>query len=205
MRPVSSTLLNKLKSKEYRPAILVEINISGASLYLTTWSDPIYFNNIMYDPRGMEVGAINYGTSSIVSGCTLDVDDVDRFLYSILGSNEAGDWLTTITLVVLDDAGEFIPGSSAVIFKGNTTEWSYIPGKTSIKLSSPLNKWAKVTTRLFSTSCNVKVFKSLQCGYIGAGSVCDRTYKQCKIYSNTVNFRGFRWLEDMADKRLEMD
>jgi hypothetical protein len=204
MRQIPSELLDKLKSEEYIPAIFLDMTVAGNFAKFTTWSQPIFFTNFLYQPRGMEVGSITYGAANIVSGCSIEVEDVDRYLYAILGSSAAEDWTFNLYLAVLDDVGNLVePNAYCTLFVGVVSEWSYVPGKISLRATSILSKWAKVTTRLFSTSCSVKVFKSEQCGYVGAGSICDRTYPQCKIYNNQINFRGFRWLEDMSDKRLD--
>lgn len=204
MRAISQALLNQLASKAHRPAYFVTFNIGGGTIRLTTWNTPLALANSLFTPRGMDISSIGYGSSSIANGCSLSVDDIDRTLYASLGQIGPGDWETSITLGVLDKNGVLLSGATSVIFRGFITEWTFSAGKMNIRLRSPFAKWARKTTRLFSTSCSVKVFKSSQCGYSGPEERCSRTFEQCELYNNTVNFQGFRWLEDLASRRIDL-
>ena len=206
MRTINPNLVNKLKSEEYIPVVLVKLTAGSGEARFTTWAERLQFDGATYFPRGMNISSISYGASSIVSGCTLQLDDVDRFVYASIGSLGPDEHPIDITLATLDQTTLAIPsGHHANIFSGWVSEWSYEPGKTSMKLSSIFSKWTRVTTRMFSTSCSVKVFKSPQCGYTGPGTECDRTYVTCDGYANTLNYRGFRWLEDMEDRRFSTE
>lgn len=206
MRHINPELIEKFESQEYIPVILIDIIIEedeNRSLRFTSWSDIVKYEDNIYRPRGMNVGTVSYGLSTIVSSFTLRLDDVDRAVYATIGGKGPTEWPMVVTLVVLDDVGQPITDANVVLFNGYVTEWSYQPGSVSFKVSSILRKWTKVTTRLFSPSCTVKVFKSPQCGYVGSENVCDRTYNQCDMYNNTLNFRGFRYLPEMRNRKIE--
>lgn len=204
MRTINTELLDQLKSSEYRPAILVILHVGGTTKRFTTWSDDIWFDSNHYYPRGMRVGTISYGSSNIVSSVSLDFDDVNRELLILLGEVGVDDYPITIMLVVLDEHGEIIPDGTATIFSGTFSQWTYRPKNVSIKAVSIFSKFNRTTTRVFSSSCTIKVFKSSQCNYSGSETICDRTYAQCSAFGNTDNFQGFRWLPDLLNKRLDI-
>jgi hypothetical protein len=203
MRIIDPNLLQQLGAEVYRPANLVTTDINGTFLRFTSWSSQIGYDSEIYTPRGMNIGSIGYGSANIANGCSLDIDDIDRTFYAMLGSSGAKNWEVVIKLVVLNEYGT-VYGGASTIFRGYISAWSFSSGKMTMKLRSPFVKWSRTTTRLFSTSCAVKVFKSVQCGYSGSESTCARTYKQCGLYNNQVNFQGFRWLEDLASRRIDV-
>jgi len=204
MRTISIELLDKLKSSEYRLAILVSLEVVGTVKRFTTWSDDLWLNNEQYYPRGMRVGAISYGSANIVSSVSLEFDDVNRELLVLLGEVGVGDYPITITMAALDEYGNIITNGSSVIFSGTFSQWTYRPKSLSIKAVSIFSKFNRTTTRVFSSSCTIKVFKGSQCNYGGAETICDRTYSQCDAFGNIANFQGFRWLPDLLNKRLDL-
>ena len=44
--------------------------------------------------------------------------------------------------------------------------------------------------RFRKNTCRFK-FKSTECGYVGAGTTCDKTLSACRGYANTLRFGGF--------------
>lgn len=204
MRTISTELLDKLKSSEYRLAILVSLDVQSTFKRYTTWSDDQWFSGYRYFPRGMKLGSISYGSASIVSGVTVDFDDVNRELLVLLGEVGVGDYPIEIYMVALDNFGSPILDGDALIFSGTFSQWDYRPKTVSIKAVSIFSKFNRVTPRGFSSSCAIKVFKGSQCNYSGAGIVCDRSYTQCDAYGNTANFQGFRWLPSLANTRLDI-
>lgn len=204
MRTINAELLNKLRSSEYRVAILVVLQVGGSTKRYTTWSDDIWLDGERYYPRGMRVGTISYGSANIVSSVSLDFDDVNRELLILLGEVGVGDYPITIMMAALDEHGEVVTNGEATIFSGTFSQWTYRPKNVSIKAVSIFSKFNRTTTRVFSSSCSIKVFKGSQCNYAGAETICDRTYTQCDAFGNTENFQGFRWLPDLLNKRLDI-
>lgn len=204
MRSINTELLDKLRSSEYRIAILISLDVLSTFKRFSTWSDDIWFDNNRYFPRGIRLGSISYGSSSIVSGVTIDFDDVNRELLVLLGEVGVGDYPVEITMVALDSHGVPILNGDALIFSGTFSQWDYRPKTVSIKAVSIFSKFNRVTPRGFSSSCSIKVFKGNQCNYVGAGTVCDRSYTQCTAYGNTANFQGFRWLPSLVNTRLDI-
>lgn len=201
MRPINATLLANLKQEEYIPAILLTIDVTGVgTFYLTTWSEQIYLNGITYVPRGMTFDSIRYGTASVVDSVNLRVDDVDRALYAAFADRGSEPFPSDIKLVVLNKVGDVLASSS--IFIGNVSEWMYSPGVMKFRVASVLEQWASIPTSTYSGSCRWKVFKGTECKYTGGKLDCDRTYTQCKEYSNWNNFGGFRWLQSLVGKTV---
>ena len=198
MRNINQTLLDKLASEEYRPAMLLKIEADPETVYYTTWDYGIAHSGEVYLPRGFHFNTIKYGASSVVDNMTIKIDDVDREIYALLYESSIQTPPATLTLVVLDADGEELAATD--LFIGTISEWSYEPGTITFKISSVFVQWANVTTSTFSGSCRWKVFKGDECKYVGTEEVCDRTYKACESFSNTDNFGGFRWIQSLEDK-----
>lgn len=198
MRNIDQNLLDSLSSEEYRPCILLFLTDIEQELRYTTWDYPVSYNSQVFNPRGMEIGSIKYGTSSVVESVSAKIDDVDRTMYSFLTSPTYGIAGATVSIAVLDNYGQLIGASD--VFSGEVSEWSYSPANASLRISSIFVQWSTVTTKVFSGSCRWSMFKGVECKYTGVGRSCDRTYKQCEEYSNTDNFGGFRWIHSLEDK-----
>jgi hypothetical protein len=48
----------------------------------------------------------------------------------------------------------------------------------------------------------VPAFKDDYCGYGGAATFCNRSYRRCKDLGNEANFHGHRFLPAMMKKKL---
>jgi len=204
MKSLSLALKTELASTEYIAGVLVDINIGSHFCYYTSWSAPICYNSIMYVPRGMQVNDIVRSDTNILETASIEMDDVDRALYTILSEIGQGEFPVTFTLVILDSLSKV--SLSLVVFNGVIDDWDYRPGSMSLSIVDIIFvQWAQETTALFSRNCRYKQFKDVNyCQYSGTASVCDRTYETCKGYNNEANFGGYRWLPSMINKKLEV-
>lgn len=199
MRNINSTVLANLRSEEYAPAILLNIDVTDIGIfYLTSWSQMVSYGGHSYYPRGMRFDSIRYGSYTIVDSVNLTVDDVDRALYAAFAERGSEPFPTNVILVVLNSVGQIL--GATTIFTGTVSEWNYQPGNMKFKVASVLEQWSRVSTSLFSGSCRWKIFKGTECQYSGPESECDRTYSQCDEYGNTSNYGGFRWIQSLEGK-----
>ena len=203
MKNIIPALRAALESETYAQALLLYINVYADTFLFTTWDEVLVFDGSLYTPRGMAVQSINYSSANIVNNVTMEIDDVDRALLSVLGDVDAGVFPVKITYCVISLVDRSILGN-VVVFTGNVGHWEYVPGKVKITAASIFEQWGRVTTSKFSGSCRWRVFRGEECKYSGPGIRCDRTYDQCVSYSNEINFGGFRWLPSMVNKRLSI-
>jgi hypothetical protein len=204
LKDLPVALTDQLKSTEYRPAILVEINTHLDRYLYTTWSQPILFDEEMYLPRGMAMETISYSDAVVVDNVSINLDDTDRTLYGGFSSLVAGDYHVEITLVVLNEASKII--SDMVGFVGFLDEWNYEPGRLKLVAKSIFARWARETTTKFSSSCRWRVFNGPECQVPdpSIGTQCDRTYTTCsETYHNQDHFGGFRWLPSLLNKTID--
>lgn len=200
MKILDPALKAELESQEYIQTILLETIIRTTTLRYTSWSQAVLLEEYLYEAHGMRVKNIGYSSANIVDSVSVDLDDVDRTIFSLFGDDAIGDFPFKLRLAVLDHYGKVI--GSVVVFTGSITQWDYVPGKISVVAASIFQQWNRMTTSKFSGSCRWRVFKGIECRYSGSGLSCDRTYSQCVAYNNDVNYGGFRWLPSMVNKRL---
>jgi hypothetical protein len=201
MRFLPPAFYNEIIQQEFTEAILLSIELVESTLNITTWNSPISYDSIIYYPRAFKISPVNYGDAKIVSDVNVDIDDADRGLFSSFGQYDAAAYPFKLTWVVLNEFGLAV--SALVIFVGVTDHWEYKPGGLSFVAVSVLNQWTRETTSRFSESCRWRIFKGIECKYVGSGTTCDRTFDQCKAYGNEDNFGGQRWLPGMINKKLE--
>lgn len=201
MRYIPAVFDNEIRKQEYSQALLISIEIAGSALNFTTWNVPILHNSSLYFPRAFKIGPVSYSDTKIVSDVNVDIDDVDRGLFASFGENDAAKYPFELTWVVVDKFSREV--SSLVIFVGYTDQWNYEPGKLSLVAVSFLNQWTRETTSRYSGSCRWRIFKGIECKYVGPATTCDRTYDQCEVFGNQDNFGGFRWLPSMINKKIE--
>ena len=202
MKILDPSFLSEIESENYRPASLLDMDLPGYYFRMTDWDTKIVFGGEFYHPRGMRIGNISYGETNIVSALSVQLDDVDRSLYESLGEVGVGSYPIKLRIAMLSEVGEVV--GSLVVFSGYLSQWDYSPGSFRMKVTSIFEQWGRVTTARFSGSCRWKIFKGVECQYVGVETECDRTYTTCELYGNTVNYGGFKWLPSMVNKRIEL-
>lgn len=168
---------------------------------------PTYVPGALYTPRGFSIGAIQYSSSKIVDSVEVDISnlsDEESLSPVFIGGNPVGsDFL--VRLVVLDinyrPIGD-IEDPSVLLFKGLIDRWELDEEHIAITVASLFTDWSQTTLSRHPPSCRWKIFKGLECRYLGVGDTCDRSYAQCTAYSNTDHFGGFRWLPSIEEKEI---
>lgn len=201
MRSLPAAFKSALESQEYIQAELITMTVVETTINITSWNSPILYDSVIYLPRGFDPHPIEYGSSTIVNDLVLDIDDTDRGMWESLGEHDSGEYPVTYRWVVLDSIGKVL--ASIIIFSGTIDHWDYEPGRMSVMVASIFNRWAQETSALYSESCRWKIFKGVECKYIGGDTTCDRTYDMCdKRYGNKDNFGGYRWLPSLVNKKI---
>ncbi len=207
MRILPPAFKTELESQEFVQAILISMDIVETTLNITSWTAPIVYDSIIYRPRGLKLSPLNYSSATIVDNLSVEIDDTDRGIYTALGEHDSGEYPITFRWIVLDSLGKIL--ASLIIFSGTIDQWDYEPGKVTIIAASIFNRWSQGTLSRYSESCRWKVFKGVECKYVGDEPTCSRTYDFCsnlKVVGsetgNSDNFGGFRWTAGLVNKKL---
>lgn len=199
MREIPQALLDEFKKGYYRPATLIDI---AGDMFITDWASPLYYQGDIYYPRGMRRGPIRSGSSNVVDSFSFELDDVNREAFKEISEKNPAGISYSQHLIVMDRDQQILSGTT--IYTGFLDSWDYTPSTMKITIVSIFVQWNRETTKYFSSSCRWQLFKGIECKYDGQAIVCDRSYGQCKSYSNSDNFGGFRWLPTLVDKRLRL-
>ncbi len=179
------------------------MTIDGVDYLRTDCDIPLYLGGRRYSRLGFRYDSASYSTGNIVDKCMVEVDTVDQVLVEafVSGSPRGGD--IGLQLVLLDDDLSIVGDTAFVLFSGEIDSYVLDPDvKISIEMTNIFTRWNQRTLALHSPSCRWKVFKGVECQYVGSETKCDRTYAQCTAYANTDNFGGFRWLPSIEDAVL---
>lgn len=198
MRTINSQIISELQSGSYIPFVLVHISLDGTDFYFTDCDIPIPESGNLYQPRGMEMGEIDYSLGTIVDSATITIDNTDDVLTSsFVGGTPQGNNMT-ISFVCLDSDYKVVVGAIEA-YPGEIDEWSLLEGKIEITIVHKLLRWNRITLNRHQSSCRF-IFKGAACSYSGGGSWCDGSYARCAALGNTANFGGFRWLPSIEQK-----
>lgn len=202
MRTVDQGLLDEIRAGAIRPFFLLNLTVEGQPFRYTDCDVPIYFGGDEFVPHPFAVESVNYSTAKIIDEATVEIDVLDQALtYYFVEYTPQGDPIG-LRMVLLDDSFSVVGDASFTLFSGEIDSWDLYPDeKIRITMTNEFARWDMNTINLHSPSCRWKVFKGVECQYVGSETECDRTYATCRdSYSNTDNFGGFRWLPEIEDK-----
>jgi len=207
MREIDTQLLAEVRQGSIRPFMLLNttlVNDEGEEQHFlyTDCDVPIYFEGNKFEPHPFAVENVLYSTAKIVDEATVEIDVIDQaFTYYFAETGQQGQNIG-IRMVLLDADFQVVGDAAFTMFSGEIDAWQLFPDeKMSITMTNEFARWDMNTINLHSPSCRWKVFKGVECQYVGSETKCDRTYASCRDkYSNTDNFGGYRWLPDIEDK-----
>lgn len=205
MRSLNPDIQVALAAGELRPFVLIGLTIDGTDYRFTDCDVPIGWNGVLYQPRGLSTGGVNYSLAKVVDSIRLGLDNLDDQLSLAFIGGEPQGSPVRIRLVVLDTAYQLIgayPDDNVLLFSGTIDDWSDTEGKIEFTVTSDLAQWGRRTLRMQSSGCSWAVFKGVECGYSGPESSCNRTYASCLALGNTANFGGERWLPSLEGKQI---
>jgi len=205
MLEITPAIQTHLASSEIRAFTLVRKVIDEQAYCFTECDVPIPLAGELYSPRGYKAGQISYSLARIVDSMSLDIDNLDDlFTAPYVGGNPQGSQVE-IFAVALDEDYQLIgayPDDHILLFSGSIDDWQLAEGKLTITIASDMVQWHQRTMRMQSSSCSWRQFKSVECGYSGAESRCNRSYARCQELGNTANFGGERWLPSIEGINL---
>lgn len=152
-----------------------------------------------YYSMPFSVPNINYSASPSVDEITIDIQNVSLLMSATLLNEDISNKWGTIYIGFFDSNNEIVD-NLIEIFRGLASKWTLTEMKASITLVNEFVFWNKKTLRKHQGTCPW-VFKGTECGYSGS-STCDQSYSKCVSLSNEANYGGFRWLQDLEERKV---
>lgn len=89
------------------------------------------------------------------------------------------------------------------LYNGFLSEWTLDEQRIRLKIGSEFMFWHKKSLRLPTPNCPWG-FKSVECGYAGAETLCDKSPERCVALGvgSTDNFGGRKFVSDVEDQEI---
>jgi phage-related protein len=201
MKNFDPDTITQIEAESFHFFILLELNFSS-TYYYTDGDIPVMYGGNKYIPRNFSFQDIAQSSSMSVDKVTIEIDNVDLTMSSLLLNEDVRNKTVKIYLGV--KRHDVTPNTILVeqVFQGILGEWR-IEGdsKVSLTVMNEFVLWNKKTLRNHSPSCQW-AFKGTECGYAGGQTWCDQSHNRCDALGNKDNFGGFRWLPSITDKEI---
>lgn len=186
--------LNKLATDE-KLIVLLEVEIPSAStLYLANYNDYVTFLGNSYQPFLFNMGEITTGKGEVPQ-FEIKIDNTSRGINSLMidydiylkqNGIEGNKIFANIIVVNTVDLSDYVLKE-----RFELVSWDMDNHFASFKLGAENPFMRNYPTRaIYSDFCQWK-FKSLQCGYTGTQTTCDKTLTRCRQLNNSARFGGF--------------
>lgn len=198
MKDFDNSLLIQMSAELSTPFWLVDLSISESTMHRTTSLDiDIAYGGNLYSSFQVQINPISYTLSMSVDKVRLDYSNVSLAMSSIVLNNNIK---KRPAIVYLGAMNGLVPVVEAVYY-GIVSEWSADESLVEIQVVNEFIFWNKKTLRLPADICQWP-FKSTECAYAGAATICNGTYSRCTFLSNTNNFGGSRFLPSLEEKEI---
>ena len=179
---------------------LIDMELSTPK-YLTNADQHVYYEGKVYEPWGMNFGAVEYSISPTVDKVGVEIDNVDQTFSQLLQTTEMRGKRFLMRLAALDQNMGVI---GAIIHFDGILDTTRAKKRTvKFDIYNHMILWKKkVPRRTHQATCTWTFKDSVTCKYAGAQTTCDKSYDQCLSYGNYLNFGGSRWLPSLADKQI---
>lgn len=173
--------------------------------YLTNADIDIYHEGKKYEARGMDFGPVEYSISPTADKVSVDIDDVDATVRTIIQTSEVRGKRYFMRLAALNSKAKVI--GTVTHFDGILDSYSAAKAQRSVHFNiyNHMILWKKKLPRRSHTPTCAWTWKDpLTCKYSGGVTdPCDQSWDKCKAtYGNQINFGGFRWLPSLVDKQI---
>lgn len=196
MITIDPNALIQARAAYTRSALLFEFYLDAATQYFTTCDKPLVYNGETYIPYNLQIGEIKKSSMGLTDDVTIVLSNVKREIAELMVAETFRGKRAVIYRVFL--SSDYTITTPFVVFDGLVDEVTGKEDKASsvivATLTTDLAYWQKsLPCRQYQAGCYL-VFKSAECGYVGAETWCNRTWERCKALSNQVHFPGFRHL-----------
>lgn len=185
----------------HRRVLLLKWTVGGSTYYWADWDVPVVTPGsppTRWTPFGFAVSGISSRQGDLSREATVEMQNGDGVVSAIvLAAGGAAGTALEIWEAWLDPAGEtMVSQQEQLLLSGLVNSSTITPAAVTLTTSPPAAlEEIPIPRRTYSTNCTF-VFKSSSCGYVGAGTACDRTYSACTAFSNQARFGGFYRLDE---------
>ncbi len=195
MKALPTTIVRE-KNKLYTPdpwIVLLHITLSaGVHLYFCSNNEDVTFNGQVYTAFPFFLDAAKQTSKGEIPTISLKVCNVTQLIHSYLeqldGAVGAEVQIQVVNCGHLSEDFTELDMTFSVLSTEADAEWITF----NLGAASPLRR-RYPAYRFIALHCNWD-FKSFECGYSGAETQCNRTFKRCDALNNTARFGGYRGL-----------
>ena len=178
--------------------VLLEINIPSVdTVYLVNNTEDITWDGHIWQSFPFDFDDISQGASGEVPQWTLKISNVNRAIEQYLINYDLylkqngieGNNITCVIRVV--NSNDLANNDPIVQYDALLQQPTTTPEWATFKLGAK-NPFTKQfpPRKILKAFCGWK-FKSVECGYTGPETVCDKTLTTCRLYNNSPRFGGF--------------
>ncbi|MEM5788544.1 MAG: hypothetical protein AAGU11_14625 [Syntrophobacteraceae bacterium] len=192
MKSLPAVLVRE-KNKLFTPdpwIVLLDIVLdAGTSLYFCSNNEDVGFAGRTYTAFPFHLDAAKQSSKGEIPTINLRVCNITRMIQDELerldGAVGAEVAIRVVNAAYLAEDYSELEMNFSVLSTQADAEWVTF----SLGAASPLRRRFPLY-RHIALHCNWE-FKSVECAYAGAQSICDRTWKQCEALGNTSRFGGY--------------
>lgn len=188
----------------HRRILLLEWTVGGSTYRWASWDIPVVTSGstgasaARWTPLGFSVSGISTRQGDLAAEATIDLQNSDGIISAvILAAGGCAGTVLNIWEAWLDPAGNTTVSQQETLLLAGVVDEPTITADTVTLTTAPIAALEQIPIprRTYSTNCTF-VFKSSACGYVGAGTTCDRTYSACTAFANEARFGGFFRLDE---------
>ena len=207
MRSFDAAMLTELAKAQAVFAWTVELHLTSYDYRWVNLDIPLYLAptwgvgaTAQFFPYAVEVGQITNSPGLGPSTVSIVIANADHVARAIFLNEETRGRDAAIGFVALDgDTGEVL--SSHAIWRGIVSTYRIDDTNITVTLVNELIRWHRKHLRQCSMTCRW-AFKGDECAYAGAETWCDQSHSRCVALGNSDSFGGFRFLEDIMERKV---
>lgn len=173
---------------------------NAGSYRATDNNEDVTWDSYLWYSKPLIIGEIPENLDEVPQ-CTIAIENIDRETESSLWdyayyTKTDGIFPVTVRVMLINS------GNLAATTPTTTHEFELQDAESD-------NTWVTLTcgvtspfrrrfpdNRLLQNQCQYARFKSVECGYTGAYTTCDRTLETCRLYGNSKRYGGFPGVGD---------
>lgn len=186
---------NKLNSDSvFLIALDIDIPDVSETIRLVNNNEDVVWNGVTYQAFPFQLDEMSEATNGEVSEFTLNVSNVNNIIGTYVRQYDAyvknnGFEPIDVTLSVIN-TNNLASSDAEIQHKATLISPTINSQQVSFTLGG-VNAYNKVVhKRMLRNGCRFR-FKSVQCGYTGSATECNKTYSRCQELSNQARFGGF--------------
>nr|DAR57088.1 MAG TPA: minor tail protein [Caudoviricetes sp.] len=188
-KTVPAAVLTEAQKAANNPIYLIELALSGGTVYLAATNADITFNGHTYNGWGIDFSAVTNQITGGVDRVSVRMDNTGNAMSAhVVGS----DWPGRI-LAIKRVFGNLLSSGSNVmtVFAGTMAAPVVNQSYVEVMALSPMARLNKQAGRLYQNLCPWE-YGGTECG--DSGSSCDKTLAACAANDNVQRFGGFVYI-----------